>query len=83
MSKEKNKRWTVHYDLNKIPPTRISHSNKRWEERLTEKMWDKCPECNSDKNFVKKEWDNAIGTTVIIQCSDCGHKEDITPYEMW
>ena len=82
MTKKMDKKIIV--SKNYRNPDRKYWTNNKWALEVASRVWTECPKCkNKSKNFIIKEYDDFIGTGVIIECSDCGYHEDITPYEMW
>ncbi len=61
----------------------IEYTNKEYELKQANKMWDACPNCNSKMNFKMYTRKGSLGDVVIIECSECGHTKDISCTELW
>ena len=59
------------------------YTHKKWEKDLADRMWDECPKCKSQKNFIRKDYGGSIGTTTILECQDCHFEQDITNFDWW
>ena len=63
--------------------------NKFYLEHIIKHIWEKCPNCSFNGNFIfiqQKDWKKAkfqIGWYEDLQCPNCGYKEDITDFDTW
>jgi hypothetical protein len=68
---------------------KITYTNKNWQKEIAKAMPERCPKCNSTKNFKMIETEPTgnlqLGNTIYIKCSEekCNFKKDITPYDLW
>jgi len=46
-------------------------------------MWDKCPKCGSNGNFMDIKEQGHLGTVETIKCPKCGFEKDISCPELW